>query len=59
MKSPGGNAELESLGAEVPQFCYPFGGADARVAIDHADSLAKFALRVFTPLEDVRGRKAA
>jgi hypothetical protein len=30
-----------------------------RVAIDNADPLAKFALRVFTPLEDLRGRKAA
>lgn len=30
-----------------------------RVAIDNVDSLAKFALRVFTPLEDLRGRKAA
>jgi peptidoglycan/xylan/chitin deacetylase (PgdA/CDA1 family) len=88
----GGKAELESLlGFEVPQFCYPFGDADARVAraardagyaasptvkrgrarrgmdlfmlprvaIDHVDSLAKFALRVFSPLEDIRGRKAA
>lgn len=88
----GGKAELESLlGFEVPQFCYPFGDADARVAkaaraagfhaaptvrrgraragddlfmlprvaIDNADSLAKFALRAFTPLEDWRGRAAA
>jgi len=30
-----------------------------RVAIDNADSLAKFALRVFTPLEDIRARPAA
>ena len=85
-------AELDRLlGFEVPQFCYPFGDADVRVAkaardaghvasptvrrgrarrgkdlfmlprvaIDNADSLAKFALRVFTPLEDLRARKAA
>lgn len=83
----GGKAELEGLlGFEVPQFCYPFGDADARVAqvarnagyvasptvrrgrakrgmdlfmlprvaIDNVDSLAKFALRAFTPLEDWR-----
>lgn len=88
----GGKAELENLlGFEVPQFCYPFGDADARVAkavrdaghvasptvqrgrarrgmdlfmlprvaIDHADSLAKFALRAFTPLEDWRGKQVA
>lgn len=88
----GGKAELEDLlGVPVPQFCYPFGDADARVAqvvrdagyvasptvqrgrarqgmdpfmlprvaIDHADSLAKFALRVFTPLEDWCARQTA
>lgn len=88
----GGKAELEDLlGIAVPQFCYPFGDADARVAkvareagfvasptvrrgrakrgmdlfmlprvaIDNADSLAKFALRAFTPLEDWRARQAA
>lgn len=88
----GGKAELEGLlGFEVPQFCYPFGDADARVArvaraagyvasptvrrgrakrgtdlfmlprvaIDHADSLAHFAIRTFTPFEDFRARKAA
>lgn len=88
----GGKAELESLlGFGIPQFCYPYGDADARVAqaardagyvasptvargraragtglfmlprvaIDHADSLAKFALRTFTPLEDWRGRQPA
>ncbi len=83
----GGKAELEDLlGIAVPQFCYPFGDADARVAkaardagyvasptvrrgrarrgmdlfmlprvaIDHADSLAHFAIRAFTPFEDWR-----
>lgn len=88
----GGRAELEDiLGDAVPQFCYPFGDADARVAaatreagylaaptvrrgraragtdlfmlprvaIDHGDSLAKFALRTFTPFEDIRARQAA
>lgn len=87
----GGKAELESLlGVAVPQFCYPFGDADTRVAkvareagyvasptvrrgrarrgtdlfmlprvaIDNVDSLAKFALRVFTPLEDLRAGAA-
>lgn len=88
----GGKVELEDmLGIAVPQFCYPFGDADARVAasvreagyaasptvrrgrarrgmdpfmlprvaIDHADSLAHFAIRTFTPFEDWRARKAA
>ena len=88
----GGKAELENLfGVPVPQFCYPFGDADARVArvardagyeasptvrrgraqrgmdlfmlprvaIDHADSVAHFAIRTFTPFEDFRARKAA
>ncbi|MBS0381509.1 MAG: polysaccharide deacetylase family protein [Proteobacteria bacterium] len=87
-----GKSELEGLlGIAVPQFCYPFGDADARVAkvvrdagyvasptvrrgrakrgmdlfmlprvaIDHADGLAHFAIRTFTPFEDLRARKVA